>query len=692
MTVESQSVNSLQLGYMLLWYKIEAILGRGGFGITYLAHDINLDKRVAIKEYLPLDMASRKSDKTVYANDSSVKDFEKGLNRFIREARTMAKFEHPNIVRILNVFEENNTAYMAMAYEKGKDLKELITPGKTLGEDEMLRIISPILDGLELVHSAGFIHRDIKPGNIMIRKDGTPVLIDFGSSHDTRKTTAQVTTLVSPGFTPHEQYTGEPNSQGSWTDIYSLGATLYRCISGTNPVDALTRGVAIIQKLADPLVAATEIGKSKYSIHVLRAIDHAMEFDDKHRPRDIASWRRELAGDKHVVATQISKQILPNSERKLDDTQKIDTAPIPPDGKRSEIPLLAISVALIIGIAISFFLVNKDPEPQIKTVQTETSSAEKQIIKLDTTVINTPVSNEDQTSDKIKNESTITDKLKDGSSAPDLIILSTGSFLIGSKNTELGRHENEGSQKQVHLLHLVALGKTEVTVSQFKKFVEDTNHITDAENDAKKGCRIFENEWVWKSNHYWRKPGYFQTDEHPVVCISWNDAVAYTEWLSEQTGHFYTLPSESEWEYAARSDTSTLRFWEQNNESACLYANVSDITRATMHNLNKSDKNIFACEDGYAYSSPVGSFKENPYGFYDILGNVWEWTADCWNNSYDNLPLDGQPHLSGNCENRVYRGGAWGNSPNLIRAAKRGTDPKEFRYYNVGFRVRRLIE
>ena len=144
--------DALKPGHLLLWYKIERVLGEGGFGMTYLAHDVNLDKKVAIKEYLPGEMCRRNDDNTISPNTNSMEDFETGLNRFIREARTLAKFEHPNVVKVANVFEENNTAYMAMAYEKGKDLKSLLSPRKTLVEDHILSIILPILEGLEYVH------------------------------------------------------------------------------------------------------------------------------------------------------------------------------------------------------------------------------------------------------------------------------------------------------------------------------------------------------------------------------------------------------------------------------------------------------------------------------------------------------------------------------------------------------------
>ena len=200
--------NALQPGYEVLWYRIERILGQGGFGITYLAYDTNLDQHVAIKEYLPIELAVREGDDSVHpVSENHDDNYRWGLERFISEARTLAKFNHPNIVRVLSVFEQNNTAYMPMRYEEGKSLQERLPRRGTLEEDQLMKILLPVLGGLRLVHGAGFIHRDIKPANIFIRDDGSPVLLDFGSArqalgHETKT----LTSLVSPGYAPFEQY------------------------------------------------------------------------------------------------------------------------------------------------------------------------------------------------------------------------------------------------------------------------------------------------------------------------------------------------------------------------------------------------------------------------------------------------------------------------------------------------------
>lgn len=288
--------NSLKPGYRLHWYEIREVLGQGGFGITYLAIDNNLHRRVAIKEYLPIELAVREGDFSVHPlTEERGVQYQWGLERFIAEARTLARFEHPNIVRVHAVFEENNTGYMVMACEEGKSLQQLLAGKQTMEEGTLMKILVPILGGLELVHQAGFIHRDIKPDNIFIREDGSPVLLDFGSARQALgEQTKTLTSLVTPGYAPFEQYYSKSDEQGPWTDIYGLGATLYRAIAGVPPMDAVDRSKAILDGRQELFVAAAELGKGKYSERFLRAIDHALMFRKQDRPQTVAAWKREF--------------------------------------------------------------------------------------------------------------------------------------------------------------------------------------------------------------------------------------------------------------------------------------------------------------------------------------------------------------------------------------------------------------
>ena len=304
--------NSLPSGYQLNWYRIEEILGQGGFGITYLAFDTNLDEHVAIKEYLPLELAVREGDHSVYpVSEDHSGHFEWGLERFITEARTITKLKHPNLVRVRAVFEVNNTAYMVMDYEKGESLDLLLKRRRTLDQSELLDIVYPLMDGLDEVHAAGFVHRDIKPANIFIRDNGTPVLLDFGSARQALfGETRTLTTLVSPGYAPFEQYHSRGDRQGPWTDIYGLGATLYRAVTGATPMDAIERSEAT-HSSEFSMTSASEVGKGTYSGQFLEAIDHALAFRPEDRPQSIHEWEAEIEGGPEPAELARLSQLTP---------------------------------------------------------------------------------------------------------------------------------------------------------------------------------------------------------------------------------------------------------------------------------------------------------------------------------------------------------------------------------------------
>ena len=281
--------------YRIHWYEVESVLGRGGFGITYLAHDTNLNHRVAIKEFLPTELAVRTSDQTVHPLSAEYDEvFKWGLSRFIEEAQTLARFNHPNIVPVRSVFEANNTAYMIMDYVEGTSLSRAIRSPRYSSEAELKKLVLQLIDGVEQIHKAGFIHRDIKPDNIFLQDNGVPVLLDFGSARQSTGART-LTALVTPGYAPFEQYdtSNEADRQGPWTDIYALGALLYRAVVGRPPADAMARMSAKLngKELLEP---ASQVAMGDYSADFLRAIDSALEFRPADRPQTIAAWRRQL--------------------------------------------------------------------------------------------------------------------------------------------------------------------------------------------------------------------------------------------------------------------------------------------------------------------------------------------------------------------------------------------------------------
>ena len=286
-------------GTMLGCYRIDSFLGQGGFGVTYIAHDTMLDMQVAIKEYLPEKIAERVSDSTVQARRSEDRLlFRRGLDSFMKEARTLARFKHPNIVRVMSVFELNGTAYMVMEYERGQDLKHWLHRRQFVSESKLKSIIGPIIDGLEEVHRHNFIHRDIKPANILVRDNGSPVLLDFGSARlAVGPDTEDLTALVTVGYAPLEQYSGLDDRQGPWTDIYALGAVLYFAVTGGPPQDSAMRGAAVLNDKLDPLVPLSQCELPRYSRSFCRAVDWALQFKVSARPQSLSQWRSRLFND-----------------------------------------------------------------------------------------------------------------------------------------------------------------------------------------------------------------------------------------------------------------------------------------------------------------------------------------------------------------------------------------------------------
>ncbi|HUP97557.1 MAG TPA: cache domain-containing protein [Usitatibacter sp.] len=288
---------TLPVGFRLFEYRIDGILGQGGFGIAYAATDVNLNAKVVIKEYLPEDFAYRASDQTVSARADEDQDFyQSGLDAFLVEARTLATFRHPNIVRVARFFEANRTAYMVLEYERGQSLKAYRKKNEIIPEATLVSLFAPLLDGLAVVHASGYLHRDIKPDNIYVRdSDGSLVLLDFGAARQTASEKAEIGTVVTPGYGPIEQYAGG-GRQGPWTDLYALGATLFWLVSGKKPIDAPSR-----LEDPDPLPSAELLARGKYSPEFLCAIDWALKMHPSDRPQDVEAFQKALFSS-HVGA------------------------------------------------------------------------------------------------------------------------------------------------------------------------------------------------------------------------------------------------------------------------------------------------------------------------------------------------------------------------------------------------------
>ncbi len=274
-------------------------------------------------------------------------------------------------------------------------------------------------------------------------------------------------------------------------------------------------------------------------------------------------------------------------------------------------------------------------------------------------------------------------KTKEHNLAGLMVTIPEGSFLMGTL-------EGRTDEKPLHIVTVSSfeIGKYEVTIGQFRKFVEATGYLTDAETGAgnHKGC-FGDGDGVdfgQKEGLTWRDPSYTQSENHPVVCVSLNDAHAYIDWINKETSRNYSLPSEAQWEYAARSGSTTDYHFGNSKSDLCLYANVYD---EVGKNINSYGWRNAPCNDGEAKSSKVGKYKASLFGLHDMHGNVWEWVEDCWKSGYHNAPSNGEVFKNAKCDYRVTRGGSWYNIPLGVRSANRYWYMQTYRSFNLGFRL-----
>lgn len=286
-----------------------------------------------------------------------------------------------------------------------------------------------------------------------------------------------------------------------------------------------------------------------------------------------------------------------------------------------------------------------------------------------------------QPSNSVK-PSTTAEVFQDCSDCPEMVAIPAGSFEMGSPSYEAGRNENESPVHRVSIRSF-AMGRNAITRGQFAAFINATSY------DAGGRCWEIENgKFVERDGRNWRDPGFRQGDSHPAVCINWNDAQAYAAWLSRKTGKPYRLPTEAEWEYAARAGSNTARYWGESPDQACSHANAGDQTlRSQLAGVTWATHN---CTDGIVHTSPVSSFKPNDFGLYDMQGNVWQWVEDGWHENYNGAPSDGTAWVSTDISHPI-RGGSWLSDPNSTRAAKRIRNVAAGRDSGNGFRLARTL-
>ena len=645
MTDSEHPHNALPQGYRLQEYELKRVLGEGGFGITYLAFDHNLKKDFAIKKLLPSKFVTR----TV--------DVQWGLERFLDEARTLALFDHRHIVTVHRYFEAHGTAYIVMEYAEGETLEAMLARQGTLSETKLMELVLPLLDGLEVVHRDDVIHRDIKPGNIIVREeDGSPVLVDFGAARQAiGARTHSLTVMWTRGYAPYEQYF-ERGRQGAWTDIYALGAVCYRALTGEVPVASLDR------KEGHPLIPVSQRCEKQASASFLSAIDGALAVDAEDRPQSVAEWRAMLKVDGRQVqeqANNVTEVLEPLPSPRVDD-------PVPPKPIRWRWLAVVLGIiAVLVGAKIyddhakqvalkklrqeqaaeEARLAAEQAEQQ-RQEQAEQQRQEQEQQRREQAALEKQRQEEQAVLEKQRQERQPGRRFKECAACPEMVVVPTGSFMMGSPSSEKGRDSDEGPQHRVRIAQPFAVGVYEVTFAEWDACV------------SAGGCNGYD-----PADRGWGR------GQRPVISVSWNDAQSYVKWLSNKTGKRYRLLSESEWEYVARAGTETPFYFGRT-----ISPNQANYNRIYQ-----------------ARTVEAGSFPSNEYELHDVHGNVDEWVQDCWNDSYLGAPTDGSAWTSGDCSGRVLRGGSWDSKDRNLHLADRDWSPIDYRSIRTGFRVARTF-
>ncbi|MEX0951610.1 MAG: bifunctional serine/threonine-protein kinase/formylglycine-generating enzyme family protein, partial [Gammaproteobacteria bacterium] len=488
--MDEQHRNALKPGSRLEWYEILHVIGQGGFGITYLARDTHLNIRVAIKEYLPSELAARDANATVSPLSTTHGDrFLWGRARFLDEARMLAGFDHPNIVRVNAFFEANNTACMVMRYEAGQSLHKILEHYGRLNEDTLQGLLHPLLDGLEVIHAQQIIHRDIKPENIFMRTDNRPVLLDFGSARQALgAANATLTMLVSPGYAAIEQYSRDSDTQGPWTDIYGLAATLYRAISGKSPADAMQRSIALHHDEPDPLTPLAQLVDGEYSAEFLAAVDQALAFKPAQRPQNVNDWRTAFG----TRPTQAAPPILLPDEEAV--TQQ-------PDAMADEMPGTGDKAA-------GTFANSTLPDTHTRRLPVwQRLNARQQRLGVASLIVLAIMAAGAvwyfvPTASETRRLPMLADPLLSGERGPIMVVVPAGRYLMGAPESEPDREADEGPQIMVEIPRALAVSRTEVTVGQFRQFVNHANYVTEVEQNG--GCHHRTDVWIQYSSLSWR--------------------------------------------------------------------------------------------------------------------------------------------------------------------------------------------
>jgi formylglycine-generating enzyme required for sulfatase activity/serine/threonine protein kinase len=645
--MNDQDPSVLGVGTRIDQYVIVEVLGRGGFGITYHVYDEALAKDFALKEFFPEDLVVRQGSGVQFRGKrDSESDYRWSLRKFYDEARLLAQFSHPNIVSVRRVFQANNSAYMLLDFVEGSTLEKWLSALSGPPSQEKLDLVcSQLLGALELVHANRAYHLDISPDNIMIRADGVPILLDFGASRFEIKQHSRLVSalVVKQGYSAPEQYAASASQYGPWTDIYAFAGTLYRAVAGRRPLESTLR------QLRDSQTPAANIGLGRYRDRFLAAIDWGLKLPPQDRPQSVGEWRTRLEERPAPAPTRVSTGRSAMSRV----SQSPVAVPVgePSAGRRGSIMLLG-------GVAVAALLLGSAGTYLAMPWLTQPAGEQRAMSRPPISPGNTrPARCEGVTvaagpqggSSCAAPGAGRTAWFKDCDTCPEMVVVPAGAFMMGSPEAEEARAADEGPQRRLMLAKPFALARFEVTFEEW-----------DACAGAG-GCRHKADDWGWGRQ------------KRPVIDVSWTDAGEYAAWLSKSTGKSYRLPTEAEWEYAARAGTTTPFWWG---------------SMAATHRANYDGTYTLGVASAGEYrerTTAVGTFEPNPWGLHDMHGNVGEWVEDCYAPNY-------AAKAAGPSCARIVRGGSWTSHPRAVRAAYRTRADGGQRSASTGFRVARSLD
>ena len=603
-------------------YEIVAKLGQGAVGIVYKALDPVMKRFVALKT---IDFNSK---------EQPVDD---AVQRFLHEVQTVSKLIHQNIVRIFEYGQAAGRAFIAMEYVEGPTLDDLFKQKYRFPLTDINMILTSVLAALDYSHRMGVIHRDIKPGNIMLDNAGTVKVMDFGLAGIVSSVLTQNEAILgSPGYMSPEQLIGE--IVGPSSDLYSAGIVLYELLTGERVFTGSSAAAVIHSVVHSDLLPPSHLNPT-----LPDSMDSLVLKACSKKSRD----RYQIAGEFSVA---LNRAFAMNAE----ELEVEGETPAKPDSMGSSVSSTIVHV----------------PQRLRKWVVAATLLAGATGIALYVWFAIPPGPEQKQTASALPGT-----VFKDCDKCPEMIVIPAGHFIQGTNATEMEPQVNEGPMRQVTIDYALAVSRYEITKAEFAFFATESGYLGE-------GCYIYNGAWKMEDSRSWRSPGFDQEDNHPVTCISWNDAQSYVRWLTYKTDRKYRLLSSSEWEYAARSGDSEAI----DSTRLCESANVADRSTKTVY----PGWEIFDCQDNFVHTAPIGSYRANAFGIYDLIGNVFEWVTDCWNDNYDKAPLDGTAWVDGDCGHRILRGGSWFTSPQYVRVAFRNRFEPDHRSSSFGFRVARL--